>query len=91
MAVGLRGDAHQVGHRSACVLGHEDSGGDRGEGVGLTDDLHHLQAAIFGSAAGSTRAFTSFIVEALDDALGILQILTGTRDHDAVGLAVEGD
>ena len=42
VAVGLRGDAHQVGHRSAGVLGHEDAGGDRGEGVGLADDLYHL-------------------------------------------------
>ena len=90
-AVGFGRDAHQVGHGPPRVLGHEHPGGHLRQRVGFADHFHHLEIPTLGGAPGAPRPLADFIVEALDDALGVLEILTRARDHDGVGFAVEGN
>ena len=72
-------------------MGQKNPGGHLSQRVGFADYFHHLQSAVLGVPARPAGSFAPFIVEALDDAFGVLEILARSGDHDAVGFAIQGN
>ena len=91
LAVRLRRDADQVRHRATGILRGENLHRQRGQRIRVAalhvDDLQLARLA--GGCAADHRRVHSFVVETLDDVLGVLQVVARAGDDDAVRFAVE--
>ena len=88
----LRRDADEIRHGAPGVLRGKDPERQRREAIHILGaHIDDLQLARSPGHSANRRRINALVIETLNDVFGILQIVAGPGDNDAVGLAVERD